>query len=254
MPTLEAFANGLSATAIIVTGIALTIKMYAASRKTTSKLLGWQVIFALSLGAFFLGPFVGFWKIVFEGNSIDPALQAILCYTISPIGVVTAMYIGFTMIYPKATKPITIVYALSAIPFWANLWFDLPELSKKAVTPPALGALADIELLSWSKFFTAFYILSLVIVLGTGFLILAKQTTGDVRRRAINYALGIYMFAAAGIIDTLFAVGVWIFLVRFFMLGAYFVLYKAMVPPKPISPSSSPIVVDNEEEGLNFPL
>ncbi len=240
LPSIEAFANGLSATAIILTGYLIGSRLLSETRKQKSKLLGWQALFAFSLGSFYLGTAVSFWLLVFTGENIQPfvlgmlqpyELGAILCYSITPIGIATVMYIGFTMIKPKLAKPMAIIYALTAIPFWANLWFDWPADSK-IVPTPAPGELIDIELLSLSSFFTAFYILSMILVLGTGFLILAKQTTGQIRKRSIYYALGIIMFSIGGIIDSRFALGLWMVVVRFLMVAAYLVLYKAMTPPR----------------------
>ncbi|NMC04029.1 MAG: hypothetical protein GYA24_02395 [Candidatus Lokiarchaeota archaeon] len=232
MPSLEAMANGLSATAIIVTGYVIGTRLLMETRRTTSKLLGWQALFAICLGSFYLGTVASFWMLVFLDQNIQPPeLGAILCYTVAPVGIATVMYIGFSMIKPNLAKPISIIYMISAIPFWMNLWFDWPEKSKMVVlTGPA--ELIDIELLSWTNILTAVYILSMILVLGTGFLMLAKQTTGQVRKRSIYYATGIIMFSIGGIIDSRFPLGIWMVLVRLFMVAAYLVLYKAMIPPK----------------------
>ncbi|MEX2682171.1 MAG: hypothetical protein Q6373_011255 [Candidatus Sigynarchaeota archaeon] len=232
LPSIEAIANGVSATAIIITGYVIGIQLLLETRRTKSKLLGWQSLFAFSLGSFYLGTSVSFWMLVFVDHNIQPLeLGAILCYTVAPVGIATVMYIGFSMIKPRLARPVSIIYALTAIPFWINLWFDIPSLSKEVVlTGPA--ELIDIELLSWANILTALYILSMILVLGTGFLILAKQTTGQIRKRAVYYAIGIIMFSIGGIIDSRLPLGIWMVVVRLFMVLAYLVLYKAMIPPK----------------------
>ncbi len=248
LPSMEAMANGFSATAIIITGYVIGARLLAETGKTKSKLIAWQALFAFSLGSFYLGTCVSFWLLIFVNQNIQPLeLGAILCYTIAPVGIATVMYIGFSMIKPKLARPVSIIYALTAIPFWLNLWFDWPELSKVVIlTGPS--ELIDIELLSWVNLLTAVYILSMILVLGTGFLILAKQSTGQIRKRSIYYAVGIIMFSIGGIIDSRFPLGIWMVVVRLFMVAAYLILYKAMIPPKAAFPPTPLESLAHEEK------
>jgi hypothetical protein len=237
----EAILNGISAAMILTTGFLIAIRLFVAIRTNESKLLPVQGFFAASFGSYYLGTVVSFISLLAVGVNIDENLAGILCYTVSPLGIACAMYIGFSMIKPKLAKPITIAYALTAILFWANLWFNFLG------TPgdPAIGwvpydrtvDLVDIELGSLSNFFTAFYILSSLVLLGGGFIWLAGHATGDIRARARNYAIGLIGFSICGIIDSRGIVsgiggGLGIFIVRIFMVVSYLFLYKAMVPPK----------------------
>ncbi len=234
----EAILNGISAAMILFTGYLIAIRLFAAMRTNESKLLPVQGVFAASFGSYYLGTVVSFISLLVVFTNIDPTLAGILCYTVAPIGIACAMYIGFSMIKPKIAKPITIIFALTAIPFWANLWFNFPETSIAWVVPfnPEVN-LVDIELMSWSNFFTAFYIICALVFLGGGFIWLALHSTGDIRTRSRNYAIGLIGFSICGIIDSRGIVsgigGGWgIFIVRIFMVVSYIFLYKAMVPPK----------------------
>ncbi len=244
--TPEAILNGLSATMILVTGYFIAIRLFAAIHHNESKLLPWQGLFALAFGSFYLGTVVSFWTLIFTGTNFEPySVAAIMCYTVSPLGIACAMYIGFSMIKPKLAKPMTWIFALTAIPFWTNLWFNIPDTASTiANVGTGIGGtfdktadLIDIELLSWSNFFTAFYIISMLVILGIGFIYLATHSTGEIRSRATNYAIGLILFSACGILDSrgIFT-GIGILFVRIAMVVAYLFLYKAMVPPKAAFP------------------
>ncbi|HME51055.1 MAG TPA: hypothetical protein VKM55_02445 [Candidatus Lokiarchaeia archaeon] len=245
LPSVEALANGLTATLIIVTGYLIAIRLLIAIRQSGSKLLPAQALFAFCLGSFYLGSVISFWVMSFTGYNLQPdwlgnlppySFVGILDFTVSPIGVCAAMYIGFSMIKPKIVKPMVTIYAITAIPFWANLWFNWLGPSQNI---PAVGAgnLVDIGLLGLSGIFTAVYILSLILIAGGGFIYLAKISTGEIKRRSTFYAIGIMLFSLAGITETqvhLVEMGLSILLVviRLVMVGAYIILYKAMIPPK----------------------
>jgi hypothetical protein len=249
LPSVETMANGLTATIIVVTGYLIAIRLLIAIRHRGSKLLPAQALFAFSFGSYYIGSVISFWLLAFTGYNLQPnalgnlppySLVGILDFTVAPIGVCSAMYIGFSMIKPRMVKPIVIIYAITAIPFWANLWFNWLGPSQNI---PVVGAgnLVDIGLLGLSGIFTEVYILSLILIVGGGFIYLAKITTGDIKRRSIYYAIGIILFSFAGIVETqvhLVELGLSILLVvvRLVMVVAYVFLYRAMIPPKPSFP------------------
>ncbi len=241
LPSTDALISGLSATMIVAVGYIIGFKILGSTRHRQSKLMPWQAVLAIGAGSFYLGTVVSFWLLVFTGSNIQPReFAAILCYTSSPIAVVAAMVIGFSMIKPSWTKPIAIIYAISAIPFWANLWFDWMGPGKTVPDPGPLE-LIDIKLESLSMLFTAIYILSLIAIVASGFVYLARHSSGEIRERSIYYAAGFYLFAVCGIIDTEFPLGAWMIVVRLVMVAAYILLYKAMIPAREIKPVKSEV-------------
>ena len=241
LPTIEAMANGLSAMLILVTGYIIAIRLLFAIRQSESKLLPAQALFAFGLASFYTGTVVSFWVLYFTGSNLQPLeLVGILDFTIAPIGTCAAMWLGFSMIKPSLVKPMVTIYAITAIPFWANLWFNWLGPSQN-IPPVGPGDLVDIGLLNLSGIFTAIYILSLILIVGGGFIYLAKISTGDIKKRSTLYAIGIILFSFCGIVETqihLIEMGLSIVLVlvRFVMVAAYIVLYRAMIPPKQAFP------------------
>lgn len=104
--SFEAILNGLSATLILVTGYLIAIRLLFAMRHSESKLLPYQATMAFGFGSFYTGTVVSFWLLIFTNDNIYPReLAAILCYSITPIAIAAAMYVGFSMIKPKLAKP-----------------------------------------------------------------------------------------------------------------------------------------------------
>ncbi len=245
----EAILNGASATMILVTGYLITIRLLFAIRKSESKLLPWQALFAFALGSFYLGTVASFINLTaINFVNLNYRLVGILCYSVTPLGIAAAMYIGFSMIKPNLAKPMAWIFGLSGIPFWANLWFSWPENGISFANTGLSGPmgeyiptidLIDIELLSLSEIFTIVYILAMIAILGVGFMILARRSTGEIRTRSRNYAIGLILFGVAGAIDSrgIFT-GTPMVAVRVLMVVAYIFLYLAMVPPKASFPPS----------------
>ncbi len=230
----EAILNGASAVMILVTGYLITIRLLFAIRKSESKLLPWQALFAGALGSFYLGTVSSFINLLLNGVNLDYRLVGVLCYSITPLGIAAAMYIGFSMIKPSWAKPMAWIFGLTGIPFWANLWFSWPVNGIGHAIPYDMYVdLIDIELESLSNIFTITYILSMIAVLGVGFIYLATRSTGEIRTRSRNYAIGLILFSIAGAIDSrgIFQ-GTIMVAVRVLMVVAYIFLYLAMVPPK----------------------
>ncbi len=235
--SFEAIVNGLSATLILVTGYIIAIRMLFAMRHSESKLLPFQATMAFGFGSFYTGTVVSFWLLIFTNDNLYPReLAAILCYSITPIAIAAAMYTGFSMLKPKLAKPMAWVFGLSGILFWANLWFNIPEQGSTYTLVKPAEDLIDIELLSLSSLFTAIYIISLLCILGFGFIYLSTHSTGDIRKRSRNYAIGLILFSICGIIDSRINLGVYMVIVRLAMFVSYIFLYLAMIPPKPQFP------------------
>ncbi len=240
LPSTDALMNGLSATMIVATGYIIGFKILAVWRKRQSKLMPWQSLLAFSAGSFYLGTVVSFWLLVFTDQNLQPReFAAIIAYTSAPLAVIAAMVIGFSMIKPSWTKPVAIIYAITGIPFLASLWFDWMGPGKEVRLDEGVGILIDIELKGIAMLFITIYILSLIIVVASGFVYLARHSTGEIRSRATYYAVGFYLFSICGILDTEIDLGVGMIAIRLVMVVAYLMLYKAMIPAS----EKKPVVV-----------
>jgi hypothetical protein len=150
----------------------------------------------------------------------------------SPIAIAVAMYVGFSMIKPKLAKPVAWIYGLTGIPFWINLWFNIPVEGSTFSLPNPAEDLIDIQLENWTLYGTAIYIISLLLILGSGFIWLAWHSIGEIKTRSRNYAIGIIVFSVCGIIESQFTLGLFTAVGRLVMFVGYIFLYLAMIPPK----------------------
>jgi hypothetical protein len=124
-----------------------------------------------------------------------------------------------------------IIYLLTGIAFWASLWFNIPATSAFITsTPPEL---IHIALQSVASYLTLIYLVSLGILMGGGFISLARRSTGEIRTRSINWATGIILFCIAGFLDSQIPVeAIFLIVVRTIMVISFIFLYKAMIPPE----------------------
>ncbi|OLS13799.1 MAG: hypothetical protein RBG13Loki_2560 [Promethearchaeota archaeon CR_4] len=239
LPPIDDIYVGLTSTAIFALGLVMSISMFVAMRRSDSKLLPYQGLFALNMAMNYSGTTLCFWSIIITGNNLPNMLTIILVYTTGPIGLATAMYVGFSMIKPKVAKPMAIIFLLTGIVQWASIYFNVfgipgsgvrwnaAYLYTQGVTNPYLlaginmptswlvvpGTLIDTILLPWgisptfpfgspSFIWVIFALLAFAIILGGGFIYLAFRSSGDIKSRSIKYAIGILMYSVLIFYDT----------------------------------------------------
>ncbi|HMF32141.1 MAG TPA: hypothetical protein VKK79_12035 [Candidatus Lokiarchaeia archaeon] len=232
IPSINAIVAGFSAVIIFLTGYIIGFRLLAAMHTIKSKLLPWEAAFAMSLGSFYLGTVVSFVLLWVTGSNISPDVWgAWLDFSVTPVGISIVIYIGFSVLRPKFAKSMAIIYLLTGIPFWASLWFNIPEPSAYITsTPPEL---IHIALLSIASYLTLIYLVSLGILMGGGFISLARRSKGEIRTRSTYWATGIILFCIAGFLDSQIPVeAILLIVVRAVMVTSFLFLYNAMIPPK----------------------
>jgi len=240
IPDTLSIVNGITATLIMISGFAIGISMWLAMRHSDSKLLPYQGAFSFALGTYYSGITLSFFSIIFTQYNIANNWIVWMSYTVSPIGVGFAMYVGFSMIKPKLAKPMAWSYGCSAVIHWASLWFNwlgpatiarwdptllpagLPSYIYGGVEIPAgkygisiPNTLVDVGMIpenaqlaamgihaSLAYWMTMIYLLSYMVILGGGFIYLAFHSSGEVRSRSIKYAYGIIIFTLCGYVDS----------------------------------------------------
>jgi hypothetical protein len=226
---LNGILAGSSALLIWVTGLTTAIICFSRAKKSGSNLLIWVGIFFLCMGSFYLGTVCSFINLIFTDANLPTALVGQLCYTWAPIGVAVSMFIGFTMIRPKSSlKTIfTAIILITALPYWYGLYFlSATQISSDIAIANANGWVIDIELVGWVKLMTVFYLVSFALILDAGFIWLARNSTGIIKRKSILTISGLTLFFICGAMDSLFGFSYLIIVVRVFMVGAYILLFS----------------------------
>jgi hypothetical protein len=226
--------SGISASAILFTGYLTGILTIAKGAKRKAPLMVWSGLFLMLMGQFYLGTVVSFIKILLTGtNLVTPYLAARLAYAMAPVAITIAMHVGFSMIKPKWRKPVVAIFAASAVWYWIGLFvYPRPDLTNNPwfITIeqiPFTGGteLVDISLQSWVLILTALYLVSLLVFNTSGLLILAKNSSGIIKKKAIIQAIGYFIFVIIGAVDSLVPLGHWIFIPRIIMVIGYILLY-----------------------------
>ncbi len=231
MASVLAWVSGITACGIVFTGYLTSIGLFVRARREKGPLIIWEALILMCLGTFYLGTVVTFFSLIItEGNLQPPYFGAQLCYFIAPIGSAICTYTGFTMLgKEKLAKPIAIADLLTGIIYWYGLFFQPGITISANLAVGEIGALYDYELLLHVKWLTAFYLVFLLLIIGGGFFWLAKQSTGDVRKRALLIAIGCCFFTVSGAVDSLIDLELFIFIPRFFMITGAFMLYKGFL-------------------------
>jgi hypothetical protein len=219
--------SGISASAILFTGYLTGILTLIKGAKQKASLMVWSGLFLLLMGQFYLGTVVSFVKLLLTGtNLVTPYLAARLAYAMAPVSITIAMYVGFSMIKPEWRKTMVAIFAASAVWYWIGLFVPRFETITIEQIPFTGGTqLVDISLQSWVLILTARYLLSLLIFNTSGLLVLAKKSSGIIRKKSIIQSIGYLIFVLMGAIDSLVPLGQWIFIPRIVMVTGYILLY-----------------------------
>lgn len=225
MASLNALISGFSACIILITGWSAGIGCIIRSKQDKTPLLLWAGFFLACMGTFYLGTVASWFFLILKGSNLPEVLVGRMCYTVTPVGISMAMYVGFSIIRPKLAKFMALIYIITAPIFWYGLYME-PALTISSSIPDEVGGgLIDINLLSYVKTLVTVYLLSFGLILITGFSWLAKKSTGVIRKKAIFHCIGYLLFVGCGAIDSMVPFSSWIVIVRIVMAAAYIFLY-----------------------------
>jgi len=192
----------------------------------------------------YLGSLVTFWTLVITGTNIDPKLYFLLSYTIAPIAILNAVWLGFTIFNPERKKKVFAVYlGIAVVWYIAQFGFtdSMFRISGDINQLNATGTMVNIALGSVLIIIALFYIISIIFVLGGGFYALRNRITGIDRKRAIYVSIAHILFGIASIIEAMLgSYGDIIKIIARTMMATYLVLiylgFSAKATAKPDAP------------------
>ena len=232
MATVTAYLNGLSAILLCAWGFMNFFRFFLLYFKEKKKLQPIVAILGLSLGSFFLGPTVTFFSLMFTGENIPVITYGYLSYSLQPIAIIAAMYLGFEIFNKEKQKMVVGIFAVAGVGFWIAFygWSELMILPVET----AEGELLDISLGSIVMVITAINLLCLPVFLSTGFYRLRKRISDpQQRRKALFLGRGWIIFTLAGFMDTLIFSELlpdWIIIPRLFMMACYYNIFMGFAP------------------------
>ena len=210
--------DGLTATGIILSASIFALLSLYKSIKLKAKLLTFAALTMLFIGFLWLGPFIDFILVTFTGTNITPIeLYSLLSYLwVAPV-LIFAMYLGGELLLPKRKWILVGAFIILGSIFEYFLWFQTDQSFTWTLIP---GGLIDASFVRTHPTFLliALFLVTALVFLGIGFLIKAKQATGDLRRKFFYLGLGFTIFVVCGALDSIIPPGFAIGIVRGIMM------------------------------------
>ena len=224
--------NGATATGVFAFSCLLGLFFIYRSRKLDADLLlylGFTYFFA---GLIYFGDFLDFITILITGTNVDNSTGfiGIINWMWFPGVILFAMYLGAELMIPNKKKLIMIIYLILGVIFELFLFLDT-EASITYSNPVVPGEdLINDNIVEDSIMFylTLFFLLSIIVFLGFGFLIRAIQTKGDIRKKFLYLSIGSFVYTMGGILDGLFSPGIILIIIRSAMIGSSAMFYLGL--------------------------
>ncbi len=212
--------DGLTASGILLSATIFAFLSLYKSIKLKAKLLTWAALTMLFIGFLWLGPFIDFILVTFTGTNITPIyFYSILSYMWVAPALVVSMYLGGSLLIPKKKWFLVVGFLVLGVIFEYFLWFHATDSFIWVLVTPGQD-LIDASFVRTHPTFllVAFFLIASLVFLGFGFLIKAKQATGELRKKFIYLALGFIIFVVCGALDSIVPPGIAIGFVRGIMM------------------------------------
>jgi hypothetical protein len=219
--------DGVSAVGIVISSLLCGILSIYYSRKLKANLLFYAGLSISLSGLLFLGPTTDFFLVLMTGKNITPIyVYGILSYMWVGPAIIPAMYVGAELMVPEKKRGIVSVYVILAVIFELFLWLDATNSFTFTLTIPGQDLIdASFNRTHPTFIFIVIFLASVLIFLGFGFLIKAKQATGVLRKKFLLMSLGYLDFVISGALDSLFSPGITLFFVRIAMLASSWLIF-----------------------------
>jgi len=201
--------DGLTASGILLSATIFALLSLYKAIKLKAKLLIVAAFTMFFIGAFWSGPTLDFILVYFFKTNITPIeFYAILSYLWVAPALIFSMYLGGSLLVPKKKWILVGVFIILGIVFEYFLWFHTSESFVITLGVPG-EELIDSSFNRQSPTFIliALFLVSVLVFLSIGFLIKAKQATGELRKKFLYLSLGFFIFVVVGALDALVAPG-----------------------------------------------
>ncbi|TFG18553.1 MAG: hypothetical protein EU533_07640 [Promethearchaeota archaeon] len=220
MVSVFGLLDGITASGIVLSSAIFGLLSFYRARKLGAKLLGWAGLTMFFVGFLWLGPTVDFFMVLLTSSNITPIwYYSLFSYTWVAPALVVAMYLGGSLMFPKKKWWIVSIFIILGLIFEYFLYFQNAYSFDYELLSPGEDLIdANFVRTYYTFFFVVIFLLSALILLGIGFLIKAKQATGELRKKFIYLAIGFIIFVACGALDSVLTIPVAIGFVRVVMM------------------------------------
>ncbi len=227
---INGWIDGITASSVVIFGILFGLFFFYRARKINAKFLGYLSLANIFAGLMFLGVFFDFISVVFlQQNMPNNGIVAILSYIWFAPAIITAMYIGLELVFPKVKLYILLIILIISALFEAIVFLYPLQSFNFVPTPPTspLINLIDynVNLNTIAGYLMGGLLLCVLIFLGVGFLYKAFQSSGRIRKNFFFLSAGSLCFCIFGLLEGLTVPGILVIFVRIGYLISFWFMY-----------------------------
>lgn len=227
--------DGATASIIILSSVIFGGLSFYNAKKMGAKLLYYAGAMMIFIGLFWLGPFTEFFSVLLFEANLDPAmLYGILSYVWVAPAIIVAMYLGAELLVPDKKKIIIGVYGILGIIFdiliifFNNESFDYP-IGPGGTGTPGQDLINGEFIRTFPTFWlVALFLISVLIFESIGFLIKARQATGELRKKFYYLSIGFTVFVVCGALDSILTIPLAIGFIRIIMASFALWMYLGL--------------------------
>ena len=232
MLTLFGWIDGITASGVVIFGFIFGFFFLYKARKSSAKILTILGIVNILAGLMYLGVFVDFLVVLATENNLDNTygLVGILSYIWFAPVVILALYIGAELLIPKRKWYLMIVIIIICVVFEILFFMD-PMGTFNFVDPLFQGELLidyNVNMFTPAGIIMAIMLLTILIVLGLGFLIKSFQSTGVLKKKFLFLSFGSICFCIFGLLEGLTELGLIVIFVRIGYLSSFWLMYYGL--------------------------
>lgn len=229
MLSLFGWIDGITASGVVIFGVVFGIFFIYKARKTNAKILNYLGLANLFAGLMYLGVFIDFLYMLTIKTNIDNTngIVGILSYIWLAPAIITSIYIGAELQIPKFKWYIVILFVILSIIF-EILIFIYPLSAFNFVPRAELLIDYNVKVFSIAGILMAIFLLSVIILLGIGFLVKSVQSTGILRKKFLLLSLGSIFFCVFGLLEGLSELGYAVIFVRIGYLSSFWFMYYGL--------------------------
>ncbi|MFX0031772.1 MAG: hypothetical protein ACFE8E_07930 [Candidatus Hodarchaeota archaeon] len=232
MLNLFGWIDGITASGVVIFGIVIGIFFIYKAKKTNARILNFLGLANLFAGLMYLGVFLDFLYVLPTETNIDntSGIVGILSYIWLAPAIITSIYIGAELQIPKLKWYIVILFVILSISFEIIIFID-PISAFNFDDPPDPAELLidyNVKIFSIAGILMAVFLLSIIVLLGIGFLVKAFQSSGILRKKFLLLSLGSIFFCVFGLLEGLTEPGYTLIFVRIGYLSSFWFMYYGL--------------------------
>ncbi|MBY9019740.1 MAG: hypothetical protein KGD67_01685 [Candidatus Lokiarchaeota archaeon] len=232
MLTVFGWIDGITASGVVIFGFIFGFFFLYKARKSSAKILTVLGLVNILAGLMYLGVFTDFLVVLATGTNLDNSygLVGILSYVWFAPVMILALYIGAELLVPKRKWYLIAIVIVMCILF-ETLFFLDPLGTFNFVDPPVPGELLidyNVNMFTPAGILMAILLLTVLIVLGFGFLIKSFQSTGVLKKKFFFLSMGSICFCIFGMLEGLSEPGLMVIFVRIGYLISFWLMYYGL--------------------------